>query len=310
MKIFNILDAQQFNRPSLKQIIKTADKMQVIVQNGGTQEFSDKKIICIFYEPSTRTHASFQAAIYYLGGQTIFSSENAGQFSSAAKGETIEDTIQTLCCYHPDAIIIRHPEIGSARRAAAVSSVPIINAGDGAGEHPTQSLLDLYTIYQKTGHIDDIKIAMVGDLLHGRTVRSLACLLANYKGVKLYFVSPKSLRMGNDIKNYLNKNKIDFEETDNLRKVASKVDVIYQTRIQKERFKNIKDYNKVKGVYVIDQKIVNVMPEKSIIIHPLPRVDEIDLKIDDNQKAYYFKQAENGLYVRMALLKLIFENNK
>ncbi len=306
-KLYHIIKSQQFNREILERIFKTADKMQSIVEDGGSNFLAGKRITTLFYEPSTRTRASFEAAISFLGGICMFSTENAREFSSAAKGETLEDTIRTLCCYHPDAIIIRHPEVGSAQRAASVSTVPIINAGDGAGQHPTQALLDLYTIRQKIGRIDNTTVAMVGDLCHGRTVRSLSYLLAKYEGIKIFFVAPNILKMNQDIKGYLTKHKINFEETEDLKSIADKVDVIYQTRIQKERFKGLEDYKKTKGIYIINQEIIDLMDKDAIVMHPLPRVDEIDPAIDKDPRAIYFDQAENGLYIRMALLRMILK---
>jgi aspartate carbamoyltransferase catalytic subunit len=189
--------------------------------------------------------------------------------------------------------------------------VPIINAGDGAGQHPTQALLDLYTIQKEMGKIDGIKIAMVGDLFHGRTVRSLSYLLSKYSGIEIYFVSPDVVRMRDDIKEHLNENNIKWHENDDLLDVAKKVDVIYQTRIQRERFgERQADYNEAKGKYVIDKELMKKVRDNAIIMHPLPRVDEIHSDVDTDKRAAYFRQAENGLYVRMALLKAVLYDKK
>ena len=238
-----------------------------------------------------------------LGGN-VLTTENAKEFSSAIKGETLEDSIRVIQTY-ADVIVLRHYEEGASARAASISKVPIINAGDGAGQHPTQALLDLYTIRKELGRIDGIHIAFVGDLKHGRTIRSLAYLLGRYEKVRIYFVSPKGLRVKEDIKEYLNKHKIVFTETEDLESIIGKVDVLYQTRIQKERFASEKEYKKYKGCYRLDLKMVSKMKPKSIIMHPLPRVDEIAQEVDTSAHAVYFKQAEYGLYVRMALLKYL-----
>ncbi len=302
-RFFHILEAQQFNRDDLSLIFNLAKDMEKV----SLQEkvLTNKILITLFYEPSTRTRLSFEAAMIRLGGSVI-STENAASFSSAAKGETLEDTIRVLNGYG-DVIVIRHFETGAAMRASQVSNIPIINAGDGIGQHPTQSLLDLYTIWKEIGNIDGISVALVGDLANGRTARSLAYLLSKYNDVKLYFVSPPNVRMGEDIKLYLKKNNVFFEENDNLLDVAKKVDVIYQTRIQRERFTNPEEYEKAKGIYVINKEVMKNVKSHSIVLHPLPRVDEIKYEVDSDPRAAYFRQAHNGLYIRMALLSLVLK---
>jgi aspartate carbamoyltransferase catalytic subunit len=203
-------------------------------------------------------------------------------------------------------IVIRHKEVGSARRAAAVSRVPIINAGDGAGQHPTQALLDLYTIRKELGAIDGLRVAMVGDLANGRTVRSLAYLLSKFRDVKMYFVAPPLLKMKEDILEHLRERNVWFTEESVLDRVLPEVEVVYQTRVQKERFGDrIADYEKCRGVYVINAATLRLMKPKSIIMHPLPRLDEITMEVDADPRAAYFRQAQNGLYVRMALLTMV-----
>lgn len=298
---FHILESQQFNIEDLNLIFDLANDMEKLSQKEKT--LKNKILITLFYEPSTRTRLSFEAAMIKLGGSVI-STENAASFSSAAKGETLEDTIRVLNGYG-DVIVIRHFETGAAMRAAKVSDIPIINAGDGVGQHPTQSLLDLYTIKKELGKIDGISVALVGDLANGRTARSLAYLLSKYKDVKLYFVSPSNVKMGEDIKNYLKENNVFFEENEDLREVAKKVDVIYQTRIQRERFLNPEEYEKAKGIYVVDKELMKYLPSHSIVLHPLPRIDEIKYEVDSDHRAAYFRQAHNGLYIRMALLSLV-----
>ncbi len=257
----------------------------------------------LFYEPSTRTRFSFEAAMLKLGGGVI-TTENASEFSSAAKGETLEDSIRVINQY-ADVIVIRHPEKGASARAASVSNIPVLNAGDGAGQHPTQALLDLYTIKKEASKIDGVSIAFVGDLKNGRTVRSLSYLLGKYKNVRVYFISPKGLRIGDDIKEYLRKQKVSYEEMETWDETLPKVDVLYQTRIQKERFKSPAEYKKYKGVYILTMKEVSKMKKGAIVMHPLPRVDEITTDVDKSEKAVYFRQAKYGLLIRMALLKEI-----
>lgn len=305
MKLHHVIEAQQFNKAALQYLFDLAAEMETVVAHGGSLEYQKRIMATLFYEPSTRTRFSFETAMHRLGGHVI-STENAAEFSSVAKGETLEDTVQILNGY-ADVIVIRHYEVGAAKRAAAISRAPIINAGDGAGQHPTQALLDLYTIRKEIGSIDGLKIAMVGDLAQGRTVRSLTYLLSKYQGVKIYFVAPTLLKMKDDILEYLRERNMWYTEETDLDKVLPEVDVVYQTRIQKERFGDrIEDYEKCRGVYVIDRHALGLMKQKAIIMHPLPRLDEISKDVDPDPRAAYFRQAQNGLYVRMALLSAVF----
>ncbi len=297
----HIIESRQFDLKFINKIFSMADSVEKKTDNS----LKGKIMASLFYEPSTRTRFSFESAMLRLGGSVI-TTENAKEFSSAAKGETLEDSIRVISNY-ADVIILRHYERGASHRASLVSNIPVINAGDGTGQHPTQALLDLYTIRRELKKIDGIKIALVGDLKHGRTIRSLAYLLGKYKNVEIYFVSPKELRVGEDIKEYLKKHKILYSERENLESIISQIDVLYQTRIQKERFKNEEEYKNFKGCYQIDLHLVNLMKEKSIIMHPLPRVDEILTEVDTSLKAVYFKQAKYGLLVRMALLKFLLK---
>jgi aspartate carbamoyltransferase catalytic subunit len=302
MKLKHVIKSQQFDRDLLTEIFNTSQQMESVFENGQSKLLSGKILASLFYEPSTRTRLSFESAMMRLGGR-IITTENAKEFSSAAKGENIEDTIRVVQSY-ADAIVIRHHESGTAEKASLFSDIPIINAGDGPGQHPTQALTDLYTIQKELGTIDDISIAMVGDLQNGRTVRSLCYLLSKYKNIKVYFVSPDVVKMRDDIKDYLTKYRVSFTEESNLLEVAKKVDVIYQTRIQKERFSNNpEDFEKAIGKYIIDESVLNVMKDKSIIMHPLPRLNEISNKVDSDPRAAYFRQAKNAIYVRGALLK-------
>jgi aspartate carbamoyltransferase catalytic subunit len=243
-----------------------------------------------------------------LGGE-VTSTENAKEFSSAIKGESLEDTARVVSAY-VDCIVIRHYEDGAARRAASVSRVPVINAGDGKGQHPTQALLDLYTIYREIGRIDNIKIIMVGDLFSGRTVHSLSYLLGKFKGIEMIFVSPKNLKMKDEIKDYLIRHEVKFREEEDLNKVLPEADVVYMTRIQKERISD-EDYQAAKGRYVINNSNLSLIKPNARILHPLPHVEEIDLPIDvetNDPRVAYFRQAENGLYARMALLCYLLED--
>ncbi len=303
MKIKHIIEARQFGREWLeKELFPLTKEMEGIIKRGNSNVLQGKSMISFFYEPSTRTRCSFEAAMTLLGGRVIFSTENARQFSSAAKGETLEDTIRILNGYRPDVIVLRYDKENGAQTAVRFSSVPIINAGDGTGEHPTQALLDIYTIQKELGKIDGISIAMVGDLARGRTVHSLSYLLGQFSNIEIYFVSPESLKIKGEIKDYLKGENISFFEETDLKKVAPLVDVIYQTRIQKERGSSLDETG---GFYIVNQEILNLMKKDAIIMHPLPRNEEISPEVDSDSRAAYFRQAENGLYVRMALLKMM-----
>lgn len=281
--------------------------MEGVAAGGGNRMLDGRIMASLFYEESTRTRFSFETAMLRLGGSVI-STENARQFSSVSKGETLEDTIRIMSRY-ADVIVIRHYESGAAQRAAAVSRVPVVNAGDGTGQHPTQALLDLYTIDKELGHIDDVTIAVVGDLANGRTVRSLCYLLAKYRNIRMYMVAPEVVRMHEDIQEYLRRHNVWFREETDLKKIAPEVDVLYQTRIQKERFGDrIDEYQQARGVYVVDSDLMSLMKPDAIVMHPLPRVDEITTDVDSDPRAAYFRQAENGLWIRMALLSACLQS--
>lgn len=304
--LYHVIEAQQFSREVMHEIFEVTKEMENVVSRYGSSILNRRIMATLFYEPSTRTRLSFEAAMYRLGGEVI-TTESAREFSSAAKGETLEDTIRIVDGYS-DVIVLRHYESGSARRAADVASVPILNAGDGPGQHPTQALLDVYTIQKEIGKLDGIKVALVGDLANGRTARSLAYLLTKYEDVKLYFVAPDVVRMKDDIKEHLNENEVPFEEEDDLMKVVPEVDVVYQTRIQRERFGDrTADYEKARGKYIIDKKVMSALSDDAIVMHPLPRVDEIDPVVDRDPRAAYFRQAHNGVFIRMALLRMVLE---
>jgi aspartate carbamoyltransferase catalytic subunit len=262
----------------------------------------------LFYEPSTRTRFSFESAMLRLGGSSL-STENAREFSSKAKGETLEDTVRVVSGYC-DVIVLRYHKEGGARRASEFSGVPIINAGDGTGQHPTQALLDLYTIKKAFGGIKGLKIAMVGDLANGRTVRSLAYFLAkHYPDNEMFLISPSKVRMKKDILDYLDKYGVSWKEMNDFKSIIPDLDVIYQTRVQKERFEEDREvYEEVVAEsekLIINTSKVETMKSSAIIMHPLPRTFEIRYGVDKDPRAKYFEQARNGLYIRMALLKMI-----
>ncbi|KAI4307970.1 hypothetical protein L6164_031094 [Bauhinia variegata] len=301
----DVIEAQQFDRDMLNAIFDVAKGMENIERNSaGSQVLKGYLMATLFYEPSTRTRLSFESAMKRLGGE-VLTTENAREFSSAAKGETLEDTIRTVEGYS-DIIVMRHFESGAAKRAAATAGIPVINAGDGPGQHPTQALLDVYTIEREVGKLDGIKVGLVGDLANGRTVRSLAYLLSKYKDVKIYFVSPEVVKMKDDIKEFLTSKGVKWEESADLMEVASKCDVVYQTRIQKERFgERIDLYEEARGKYIVNQNVLKAMQKHAVVMHPLPRLDEITVDVDGDPRAAYFRQAKNGLYIRMALLKVL-----
>jgi aspartate carbamoyltransferase catalytic subunit len=298
-RLRHVIESQQFTRSFLEDLLTRAEEIKA-EPHRFSGRLNGRVMAALFYEPSTRTRLSFEAAMLRLGGQTM-GTDNAREFSSAAKGETLEDTIRIVSGY-ADVIVLRHYEEGAAKRAAAVSSVPVINAGDGPGQHPTQALLDLYTIRDELGRIDGIKIAMVGDLANGRTVRSLTYLLSKFRQLKIWFVAPPQVGMRDDLKAHLDEHHIPWEETEDLDAVLPEVDVVYQTRIQKERFANPADYMALKGIYRIDNHSLELMRKYAIVMHPLPRVDEIAPEVDADPRAAYFRQARNGLHIRMALL--------
>lgn len=293
----HVIDIRDFDRKALEKVFKDTDMM---LKKPPEDALKGKILAALFYEPSTRTRFSFEAAMHRLGGAVI-GTENAGEFSSAAKGETLEDSMRVVAAYS-DVIVMRHPEAGSALKAAAVSKIPVINAGDGAGQHPTQALLDAYTIYKETGGLDGKSVTFVGDLKNGRTVRSLAYLLAKFKKIHITFVAPKGLEMGEDITSYLTEKGVALAMTTDLASTMKEADVVYQTRIQKERFASEEEYKKFKGSFVITRAMADSMKKGAIIMHPLPRVDEIAPEVDESEHARYFEQARYGLYVRMALL--------
>jgi len=300
-KMKHVIESQQFTVPLLMELFDRARGMERVVARGGSLDYQNKIMATLFYEPSTRTRLSFEAAMHRLGGRVI-STEHARTFSSEIEGEQVEDSIRIIGSYS-DVIVIRHQEEGGAMRAANVSPVPVINAGDGqGGQHPTQALLDLYTIYRERP-IDGLSVAVIGELDKGRTARSLAYLLAKFERVKMFFVSPPELQMQPDILDYLERHGVAYEIESDLEKVIGEVDVAYQTRIRPDRVSDAQTLRR----YAITPDILRRMKQDTMILHPLPRTVELDKTVDEDPRAFYFRQAVNGLYVRMALLTMLFE---
>ena len=298
----DILSVKQFDREALESIFDVAHEMRIMVERIGTFDLLKGKILAnLFYEPSTRTSSSFTAAMERLGGSVI--PINEVQFSSVSKGESLPDTVRSLDCY-ADAIVLRHPEVGASARAAKYARKPIINAGDGIGEHPTQALLDLFTIVEELGEVDGLTVTMLGDLKFGRTVHSLSRLLSLFN-VNLNYVSPNILRMPEEIIDELNKKGVEQASHRTLDGVLPETDVLYVTRVQKERFDDLDEYERVKGAFVITPETMETAKERMIVMHPLPRVGEISMEVDEDPRAAYFRQMEYGLYVRMALLAIV-----
>lgn len=275
--------------------------METIAQKGGNDLLNDKVLASLFYEPSTRTRLSFETAMHRLGGRVI--TAVGMQFSSMYKGETVEDSIM-MAGQYADIIVMRHPEQGSADRAATVSPVPFINAGDGPGQHPTQGLLDLYTIHKERGSIEGVRVSMVGDLRFGRTVHSLSFLVGLYPDVHFTFISPKELKMPEKVTSFLQEKNISFSEGERIEE-ALDADFVYMTRIQQERFTDKSEYERLKNSYILTADHVKGRDCK--VMHPLPRVNEISTDVDALPNAIYFKQAQNGVYARMALLAMMLD---
>ena len=299
----DVLAVSQFDRERIEYIFSRTREMREMVQKVGAVDLLKGYVLaCIFYEPSTRTSSSFISAMERLGGSVIPITSGV-KFSSVSKGETLADTVRVLEQY-ADAIVLRHPQLGSAQQAADAASVPVINAGDGTGEHPTQALLDLFTIREELGKVDGLKIAMVGDLRFGRTVHSLTKLLLNYD-VSLRFVSPEILRMPLTVMNKVIDAGVNVRETHDVADVIENADVLYVTRVQKERFSDLAQYEEVKNYYEISPELLGKAKEKMVVMHPLPRVGEIFDSVDADPRAAYFRQAQNGMFIRMALLAAV-----
>lgn len=301
----DVLSAAQFSKDEVDLIMETAAYYEKKVKDGEVLSDMEGQVMAsLFFEPSTRTRLSFETAMNRLGGSVITVAESTKvQTSSTAKGETLSDSIKVVDLY-ADVIVVRSPQKGAADEAAMAASNPVLNSGDGAGEHPTQALLDIYTILKERGDLNGLTVTLLGDLKHGRTVHSLIRLLSHF-GCRIILVAPEKLRMPADIVTDVEKLGVAVKQTDNLQEAAAESDVLYVTRIQKERFENEAEYDQVKDDFIVDSAIVKAAKKGIVIMHPLPRVNEITVDVDDYEGAAYFRQAGNGVPIRMALLALV-----
>ena len=299
----SLIDILDLNTDEISQLI---DKANDIIANPAkyTEKCKGKKLATLFFEPSTRTRLSFEAAMYELGGNVLGFS--AAQNSSAAKGESVADTAKTTSCY-ADIIAMRHPKEGAPLVAAMNATVPVINAGDGGHNHPTQTLTDLLTIFREKGRLDNLTVGFCGDLKFGRTVHSLISALSRYKNIKFVLISPEELKLPSYVKDVLTANNLEFVQTTDLDSVMPELDILYMTRVQRERFFNEEDYLRLKDSYILYPERLNNAKSDLSIMHPLPRVNEISVAIDDDPRACYFKQVLNGKFIRMALILKLLE---
>ena len=298
MKGRSLISINDYTKEEQLKVLDVAESFE----KNPSQHILDKHVVAtLFFEPSTRTRLSFESAVSRLGGKIIGFTDSSN--TSVTKGETLRDTIRTVANYS-DLIIMRHPKEGSARFASEISRVPIINAGDGANQHPTQTLLDMYSIRKTQGTLDNLNIAFVGDLKYGRTVHSLVIALTNFN-TTFHFVSPEELKLPSSVKLHIKERDLKYHQYTDLNSVIPKCDILYMTRIQRERFSDPLDYEKVKDAYILKNDMLKNTRSNLRILHPLPRVNEIDVDVDENNQAYYFEQALNGVYVRQALIKLI-----
>ena len=303
----DIISMNDMSKEEILEILEVAEKIEKTSEEEKLNFLKGKIIATLFFEPSTRTKMSFESAAFRLGAQVL--QLPPLELSSVKKGESFSDTIKMVESYS-DVIVVRHPNDGAARLASTTSQKPVLNAGDGSNQHPSQTLLDLYTIKDEKGTLNNLSIAFVGDLKYGRTVHSLVKALTHFNPV-IYFVAPKILQMPTYLIDDLDKNNIKYEILEDFRDCLDKIDVFYMTRIQKERFPDIEDYQKVKGVYVINKEnILGKCKEDMIILHPLPRVDEISTDLDETKHALYFKQAKNGIPVRQAMMMKVLDKVK
>ena len=303
----DIISMNDISKEEILEILEIAEKIEKTSEEEKLNFLKGKIIATLFFEPSTRTKMSFESAAFRLGAQVL--QLPPLELSSVKKGESFSDTIKMVESYS-DVIVVRHPNDGAARLASTTSQKPVLNAGDGSNQHPSQTLLDLYTIKEEKGTLNNLSIAFVGDLKYGRTVHSLVKALTHFNPV-IYFVAPKILQIPSYLIDDLDKNNIKYEILEDFRDCLDKIDVFYMTRIQKERFPDIEDYEKLKGVYIINKKnILGKCKEDMIILHPLPRVDEISTDLDDTKHALYFKQAKNGIPIRQAMMMKVLDKVK
>ncbi len=300
----DVISAKEFTRPSMEKLFDEADSLSSLINRVGSLDICKDSILAtVFLEPSTRTRLSFQFAMSRLGGQVV--DFGLAEAASIAKGETFEDSMRMVDGYGPSVIVVRSKEVGSARLAAGICKAPVVNAGDGSNEHPTQALLDLYTIRKVRGSIDGVKIGMMGDLAHSRTTASLSYVLDMYPGTEIVYIAPKELQIRGEVTSSLAHAKFSF--TDDVDKVLEGVDFLYVTRLQKERFSDPKEYERLKGSYLLNRAFLTRHAKIPYIMHPLPRVDELSKDVDELPQAMYFEQAKNGMYLRAALLKQILK---
>lgn len=298
LKNRNLISITDFSKEEYLQIIKIAEEFE----KQPVQDIAKGKVVAtLFFEPSTRTRLSFESAANRMGARVIGFSDASN--SSTAKGESLADTIRTVSCY-ADIIVMRHPIEGAARLASEVATVPVINAGDGANQHPTQCMLDLYSIQKTQGSLDNLNIAMVGDLKYGRTVHSLVEAMCNFN-TTFHLISPDSLKLPSAVKMHIKKRNLTYFQYTEIQEAIDKVDILYMTRVQRERFLDIQDYEKVKNSYILDKSMLKKVKPNMKVLHPLPRVNEIATNVDNMPQAYYFQQAQNGVYVRQALIAAI-----
>lgn len=295
----HLIHADDLERPLIEALLKHSSAMEAVAAEPGARPLEGRILATLFFEPSTRTRLSFEAAMLRLGGAVI-STADAGTTSSAAKGETLEDAIRVISGY-ADLLVLRHPQAGAAARAAAVATVPVINAGDGIGQHPTQALLDLYTITREHGRLDGLRIGLCGDLRHGRTVHSLALLAGRFDLRELVLIAPQALQMPDEVLHRLHERGVPIRQVDDLEGALTGLDVLYQTRLQRERLAETSADAHLGGFRITPERMRR-LPAHAIVMHPLPRTDEIDPAVDRDPRAAYFRQAHNGLFVRMAIL--------
>lgn len=294
----SLVSISDYSKAEILEILESAAGFEA---SPNRKTLDGKVIATLFFEPSTRTRLSFETAVNRLGGSVIGFSDAAT--SSSSKGETLNDTIRMVSSY-ADAIVMRHPLEGAARYAAEISPVPVINAGDGANQHPSQTLLDLYSILKTQGTLENLNICLVGDLKYGRTVHSLIMAMSHFNP-SFKFIAPEELKMPDEYKTFCKKNNIPFSESNELADNFNDADILYMTRVQKERFQDLMEYERVKNVYTLKNEMLVNSKSNLKILHPLPRVTEIDPDVDQNEKAYYFQQAQNGLYVRQAIVSKV-----
>jgi len=299
----DVISALQFTRSDIERLISIAEDLRKRLDNGERLDLARGRVLfTAFFEPSTRTRLSFQFAMVKLGGSVV--DLGPEEVTSRAKGESPEDTLRTVDSYNPDVIVVRHREPGFAAKAAEICRAPVINAGDGYNEHPTQALLDVYTIWRSLGRVDGVTVGLIGDLKYGRTISSLSYALSNFRDVTIYFISPPALRPREEILKVLDERRVRYEFAERLEDVADKLDVLYITRLQKERM-SPEEYERLKGSYIVSREALSKLRKIPLLMHPLPRVWELTPDVDVLPQAIYFEQAKNGLYMRMALLKTI-----